>query len=373
MLYLIPENVPIWLKLIYLSFYALLSLFGLEKLSKPSTITNRDRYLLLSFFILFCLFYCVAGDFFRYREWVYDKFNRDIWFKEQLYLNIITFVRSISIEFAYDLFRLIIWGGALIIFFFITNIDKKTSYYSILFLFIIYCNVFSYGRQSLAMALYFGGLSFISNRNYYIKVIGGIILICSVFFHMEMLIAVLLTPIIFISLEKKQSLIYVFAFLLITFIIISNAGSSLSFLDDMSVDDRTYTEKVDNFNEEIAHGKWGVMSIGQYIGYLLFYVPFIAIFKKMFKFHNKIQFPPQIVYFYRLTFGLIMSSLMLAIVFGLGTVYCYRIMYMCMIPLSFLIAYFYKQKIISINFAKFLIVFSALYQITKFFLRVIES
>lgn len=372
MLDFIEGSIPTWYKFLFLLLYVVAWSVGIERITNLPKISRINVNLFLIFFVLFSVFYCLSGDYFQYEEWVKYKYDRDIWFKEQIYLYIIRFVRYISVEYAYDLFRLIIWGGALMLYYQCTPKNIKESYLSLLFLFLLYFVVFSYARASLAMAIYFYGVYILSTEIKFYKGIGILIILSSVLFHTEMFVAVAITPIVMFSLEKKNAIFHSVIFMGIVFVGLSYLSSTLSIFDSFAMDDHYISGKVDEMNEVVSSGRWSSQSIGQYIGYMLFYIPFVAILRIVFSNNRNYVFPTRILFYYRLTFAIIMVSTALAIIFGFGTVFHYRTLNMCIMPLSLLLAYFYQHKNLSRNYVKFLLGLAAFYQITKLFLRLLE-
>ena len=165
-----------------------------RKQSKPIT------WCLILIFLLFAYW---DTDYFSFRQTFHKSLEG---FRDPLYY----YLSLISFN-SYTIFRLIIWGSALLLL-------KKTSnrfgifpniaayVFSIFFLLTL-----SYARVSLGMAMYFYGLSFLikphpTNR-FWGFVWGLTFVCCSYFGHRSLLVLIALTPLAMLQLDRKKLII----------------------------------------------------------------------------------------------------------------------------------------------------------------------
>lgn len=152
--------------------------------------------------IFYCLFAFQNSDYFTYLD-MFGSFTLD--FRDPFYY----FVQEASFG-SYIVFRLLIWGNALLLVFCTAkrfHIRKNVFIFVFSILFLL---TFSYARASLAMAFYFFGLSFllVPLKNRIVTYFTAIVLfMLSYFAHRSLLPIVLLTPLAFIPFNKKNVLI----------------------------------------------------------------------------------------------------------------------------------------------------------------------
>ena len=140
--------------IIYLSFNKYL--FKSKNVEIKRYIPNTKIILCIVFFIVT---HCMHGDFFHMMERVHHEFSfvRNAYnVGEPIYVDIARLV-----DRNYFLFRIVVWGGAFWIF--IRTVIRLNIQPTIaaLILFTIYVSLFAYARVTLAMAVYFYGLSFL--------------------------------------------------------------------------------------------------------------------------------------------------------------------------------------------------------------------
>lgn len=167
---------------------------------------RRQKYPIIITWVLiliFCLYAYWDTDYFTFR-YIFHTELED--FRDPMYY----YLGEASFG-SYIIFRLIIWGSALLLF-------KKTSdRYGIspniaAFVFsIFFLLTFSYARVSLGMAMYFYGLSFLikphpTNR-FWGFVWGLTFVCCSYFGHRSLLVLIALTPLAMLQLDRKKLII----------------------------------------------------------------------------------------------------------------------------------------------------------------------
>lgn len=168
---------------------------------KPKKITST--WLLI---LVFCLFAYWDPDYFSFRRGFYTSLQD---FRDPLYY----YISQISLN-SYILFRFIIWGTALYLFY--MTIKKFNVHHNMaVFVFVISSlPLFAQMRGSLGLSAYCLGLSLLlNNRNHRLSTtLWGVVIIClSYFGHRSMIVPILLTPLILLRPKK----IYIFAIAII--------------------------------------------------------------------------------------------------------------------------------------------------------------
>lgn len=187
----------LWVILDSILFYFLIIPFFHAIKWKKSNIYFRFKYrwevILLIGSLLFCLYNKTEGDYFHYNEYLQDITSAHT--KENIFEPPYMFLISI-IGNNYFLFRLFVWGAALLLY-------TRTLIYAKLFnnisisIFILFVLLaFAYGRVSLALSIFYLGAiySYINwEKKKYGYVVGGcLIILTSLFFHKSMFVPVLL-------------------------------------------------------------------------------------------------------------------------------------------------------------------------------------
>lgn len=168
---------------------------------------DRERIGYLLIFV-FCLFPFWGGDYFHYREDYYD-------FLQGAYLSLEPIYKWIILNMScgsYTLFRIIIWGSALLL---LINAYKKCSKDTSLILFVFgacYLPLFSYARVSLSISLILLGLAAIvtaKGRFRFISIVVGLsCIVCAEFFHRTAIIGILTGLSSFFLINARQKTIF---------------------------------------------------------------------------------------------------------------------------------------------------------------------
>lgn len=330
-------SIPFWVKALFWCLYMVVFVYAVWKtiLSAP----KDKRYveiskLIILFFTGYTVFYCVNPDYFRYRDWIYGR-DFDFWNKEYFYVYLVLFCRLLPFDYPFEVFRLIVWGGAVVIAYFTFRKYREmlAPCLTILFLFVLYSNTFCYARASLGMAVYFFGVALILlSKKKLITFLGIGVAISSVIFHHEMLIGIAVLPCLLIPFERKQVTFLSVFLLIIAIIVISYVNSHLGIFDAL-FDNDDLSSKIENFNDA-EQGKFRLSTL---VKYLNFFYPIYLITKCFWK--NKV--PQSIAGMYRITYAIIMITVAFMFVFGLRSVFVYRVLYILMIPQALLIGYCY--------------------------------
>lgn len=320
-------------------------------------------------FFLFVFVYVTTsfynGDFWHLQDYLVS--GNELWKpSEPIYDEISDFVKD-----NYLLFRVIVWGGALVLLINIFKRYKLNVNTTLYYFFALYISVFDYARVSLAMAVYFLGFALLTNTPkkfcLWYKVVGITLILLSMVFHTSLLAIILLTFVVWIPLNKKSLIFLIFAFpifsLIIKFIvfdiILGGAGELIMYkvlgIIDADVGDTTILEKF--------RLMWH---------YSTFYLPFIIVSFLLF-FKNDINnFPKSIFKLYKITLGIIILATSTLFLGTSSKVLFYRFLYMSMIPLTILICNLKETNILSLRLYKNIMVYGAFYLVfrhTKVLLR----
>lgn len=197
---------------------------------------NNDTYstgkakMGLFLFLLFCIFPFFGGDYFGYRTLfeIKNELLAGVWSThiEPVYLTIMQYCFD-----SYEIFRLIVWGGAIFLMYLMASKLNIDRYKYFAFFSCAYITRFCYARVSLAMAIMFLGLSLFlfssDNRNVltkcFLKVLGLVILMSSYYFHKSALfgIGICILSCLFI---KQNKFLIIFGIILIPiFILLLNS------------------------------------------------------------------------------------------------------------------------------------------------------
>lgn len=330
-------SVPFGIKALFWGLYMVVfvyaawkTLLSATKYKKQTEVTG----LFAVFFALYAVFYCINPDYFRYRDWI-DLTDFDLWNKEKLYSYLVLFCRRLPFDYPFEVFRLIVWGGGILIVYYTLRMYRGLLMpgLTLLLLFVFHAGTFSYARASLAMAVYFLGIAlYLLHDGMILKLLGIGIALSSFYFHREMLIGIVVLPCLFIPFERKSFSFLSIFLLLFAILAISFVSSNIEFLDQM-FDNDDITSKIEDMGEK----EQGVFRLSTLIKYLNFFYPFYLITKYFWK--KKV--PHALKGMYRVTYGILMLSVAFMLVSGLRSVYTYRVLYITMIPLTLLTGYGY--------------------------------
>lgn len=215
---------------IYFSL-ALLPYLKLKRSAGSISVSNVSDSTMLAY-LFGILLYCVVdrtdGDYFHLKEEL-----SYLAIHPENYSGIEPFYRFIGIHtiFSYSLFRTIIWGSALIIYYNCIKLCRTLNFKSFWIFVMIALPYFSYPRVSLAICAYL--LGFILVFNCRKTLIGLIFILLSYWLHKSIFILVLLTPICFIRMTGIRIILVIGGSMLLSIvatpiisILIENLGSS---------------------------------------------------------------------------------------------------------------------------------------------------
>lgn len=325
--------------------YIIILLSNLKFIKNPSILPSPERRKFFIILIGFALItFCTQGDFFTLmrvvRKFIFSKhaFN----YTEDIYVRIGEFVGR-----NYFIFRLVVWGGSYLLFCITAKNLKTNIYQAVIILYLTHGLVFGYGRVTSAMAIYFTGLSFICctlERYSIIKFVIGIsLIILCLQFHTSAYILVGLTVLAIIPLNKYS----IIAIIIILPLLVFQLKGLFEDIVFSQIDNERLIHKVTTYNE-IGDRALGIAELMlNTIEYLSFYLPYVLITLRAFKNKNYFRIPYSLLSFYKVSLGLVFSSIVFML-FGSGySVFIYRVLFMTMIPLAILTSKFYSLKILN--------------------------
>lgn len=359
-------SIPLWIKALFWGLYMVVFVYALWK-TQFAAPKNKHHVevssLIVLYFAAYAVFYCINPDYFRYRDWMDIPYLMDF-HKEQVYGFLILFCRSLPFEYPFEVFRLIVWGGGVLLVLYTSKMYRNLLIpeLTVLFLFVFYSGSFCYARASLAMAVFFIGVSIhLWGKNLLAKMLGIGLAIGSYFFHHEMIIGVATLPALLLPFDKKKSIYFSLILLVIITTVLTYINSNLALMESVFGDDEL-VEKM----EEFSNQEQGVFRMSTSVKYLNIFYPFLLITNIFYRYRT---LPDAIAGIYRITFALLMATVAFMVVSGLRSTYTYRVMYITIIPLSILITYCYKQGL----FKKYQFVIMLLLALLTNSIRLINS
>lgn len=341
------EKSTIWTELYCITFY-LLILFGNWKsaITRPFSKNVRNQY---KKFVIFSVgfaivTFCTLGDFYHMMMHLHSKgFTED---STNFGVEYVYGVIGALVGKNYFLFRLIIFGGAYAVYCKTAKRFSIDPYYAAIYIYIAHVILFSYARATLAMALYYWGLSFICEPSKKMKWLGyvfGLILIvfCRVF-HTSSIVMIVSTLAILIPLRKWSIII----------LLVSIPSVAIIFKDyfesfvESGVADDYLANKFDRYVDRESSVGIARIIIDTF-SYASFYIPLFFSTTAIF-FKNKYsKIPNSILRLYKVTFMLMFVSATFLFFGETFYTFYYRVLYMSMIPLTILILRLYKENYMS--------------------------
>lgn len=310
---------------------------------------GKTNYTLMFGALLLIITACIDTDWFHYRDMVreYDLSIGALNYGEPVYRGIVKLIGK-----NYLLFRVVVWGSAFVMAvtaFRRFNINLNTAVFFLIAVFLI---KFNYGRATLGMASYYLGLSFLliplKQRRFLGFLLAAVFLWGAYEFHHSMLLLIVLTPMVFIPIDRP--FIAVIVLLALPFIA-SFVNESLFLIDRL--ENEYISNKMDNYLE-LEGGMANIFGIIQsVISYGAFIAPIIIDTVAISKNRKMIHTP--ILKIYRIA----ISAAVIAVSFILlnldSSLFVYRILYMSFIPLTIITVYLYEHHFLSRNNYKFIV------------------
>ena len=278
------------------------------------------------------------SDFFSYQSAV-KEYNSYFEYSEPIFVRISNLVKG-----NYLLFRIIVWGGALLLFSFTMKQFRLESVLPYYLLLVWYMYSFSSGRASLATALYFSGLSIALNtrtNRVFRYAIAALLCILSYSFHASAVFLIIMTIMVLVPINKRS----LFLFVVITpllLLLFKNLFFYFS-MEDTLINDYL-TDKLNTYKDREVDASNIMGKIQDALNYLSYYIPFIFISIKVLS-DPDLENEKSISLLYRITFGLVALS---AYFFVLSSsisdnVFTYRILHMAFVPIIIIFCDIYKK------------------------------
>ncbi|MDE6091223.1 MAG: EpsG family protein [Duncaniella sp.] len=296
--------------------------------------------------VFFCLVAFWDTDYFSFARIFYEEIEE---FRDPIY----KYISSVCFG-SYIIFRFIIWGGALYLVY-RTSVRLKLNRNKFIYIFaVFFLLTFSYARVSLAMALYYYGLSLliISDRRSKLSRIMyvGIIFIIAFWAHRSILLPILLTPLIYIHLTRRK--------ILLTLIILPVFFIGIKYIlgniieGVLLIGESAFTESAVGYaSSQITmefNWKWEIITT---LRYYSFYLSMLIILWKCYFKKITIEIPKHIQQLITITTAIMIIAVAILIIannnlLGLWVI-GYRYLYMTGIPICLILSYLNQRKLIS--------------------------
>ena len=333
----------IWTALYCFVFYLFLFILNFKK----GVINYRNTILsgpfvgfMLFLFGFFTVTHCMKGDFFHMMEKVYDyvyiegSYN----YGEVVYPIIGEFVHN-----NYFLFRVIVWGGSFLLFLLTAKRMKLNPYNAAALLILTHAITFSYARATASMAVYFFGLSFLCNppkKRIFGYVFGITLILLSFYFHRSALAMIFLTVMLLVPLNKRTIILLLF-FIFIIASLFKDYFETIAYSFDI---DEVMQDKLQNYSDRSLNSGLAATLLS-FFDYLSFLIPAFYCSKVIY-FTNKYSVPSYLKRLCGVAIGLVFTSFVFYLQGSSYITFYYRILYMSMLPLTFLMTYIWNNRLL---------------------------
>lgn len=325
----------------FLLFFFFVCAFYKKCVFSPLWQKKKVNFWLVLLAVLLVIVVSIDTDWFSYQRlvWNYDFTEGAYNHGEPIYAYIVRLINK-----NYLLFRIIVWGGALLLScltFRRLNLNINVALY---FLIAMYLIRFNYARASLAMACYFMGLSFLVKPLGKEKLLNFLLVVLFFYgayaFHHSTIVLAMLTIVFFLPLEKP----YVWLLLLIIIPFMSMLSNVYFSLAD-SMDNDYLLSKYSGYLNEVSSKNNIFGIIGDIISYAAFLVPLLIIAKSVVK--HRACLTISIVRFFRITMAIVLFASTFLFMGLESMVLFYRYLFMTMIPLTILSVWLYSRNLMS--------------------------
>lgn len=302
----------------------------------------------LFFFIVFALTYTIGSDFFHYKEAIETGNYLGL---EDVYHYIIETTNQ-----NYFLFRLIVFGSGIVLCNQIFGLYDLNKGNTLLLLLICFGCSYSYARASLAFTIYFLGYSILSKsyNSWFKCCIGLTILLSSYFFHRSMLLLILITPFGFLKVEKRTIILICLSFpFVVLFIesILANFSETI-FVDNEIAGKVSYYSSMEN-----GLSNWkGIIS--KVLSYSVYVISVCFVSKYVLNKKLRQEIPMPIYRMYTLLVMIITVAVIMFVVMGNKEVFFIRYLRMSMIPLTVIMSFLLKERLLKRNAFVLLLIIS---------------
>ena len=342
-----PADVPNNIRILLILFEVIITIVSFKYVKKHYLDYIKDNNIficvLIFLFTFFAISYCITNDYYAYRHRISIA---DIGGKMEFVPQTIAYF----VNGNYDLFRAIIFGGAILCVVTCSKIIKANVVLVLLLWFTFYYDRTFYARATLAAAVYFTGIFIASQNKVTYTVLGVIIALCSFFFHRQMLIAIAAIPALFVKINKKNLFPLAVLFLGIASIAVVSALANSSLFMNAD-DDGMIAEKIDSYVDSTQNGyfmRFTAIGFVQLVfQYFFYYSPIIVITKSIFFRNNQSAVSPSLLKVYNVLIVLVGFATVFFLVLGQNNTFFYRTLYLSFIPCSILLTKLYYDAIVT--------------------------
>ena len=284
--------------------------------------------------LIFCLYDKCGGDYFHYQEQVHDLYRYTGLGTglEKVYVWLVN-----QIGYSYLLFRLAVWGSALLCYRLILRYLKCSSLEAVwIFLLVLLVN-FSYARVSLGLALFFNGYVRLSDpKSRKDTLLGLCFLVVSCFFHKTIIILLLLSCFSWLKLNK-----YLIAFLLILFPIIVFVMNR--YVGDLVLMLEAGTTSAHYLGKD-AEAQGMAAKLQDFLRYAPIVTFLFLLAKEYFNEEKRAKLPKYVQRLFVLVLVILYASTALSFLNVGSSAISYRIRNMCLLPMTLILIYYIKNR-----------------------------
>ncbi len=323
--------------------------------------SNFDYRGIFFWMLLICVFHFVDGDYYTTMQKVHEyRTGDEIYGLEPFYLVLSTFLNN-----NYLLFRLFVWGAALIAYCIAAKLFKLPLWFSIFILFFTNINTFAYARFTLAAASYFLAVALILNQHQKGKLIwyllGFSLIALSIVFHKSAFILVAMTLILIIPVNRY---VIIAVLILIPFLIPLVSYFFDYFLLSGVIDNDLILNRM-----EMYAGRDNDFGIARKLmgasRFFFYYVEFI-VFSYVLYWKTDKEEHRNIKGVYKITAGLVVGSVLFLFAGEEMETFFYRVLNMAMIPLTLIFCYLCCNNLLSKRTIHLLLFLGFVSSMTKF-------
>lgn len=297
--------------------------------------TNQDNSISTSFWffiiLIFCVFDQTSGDYFHYRDDILEmqKYHEKHYGMEWIYNQLI-----MLFDYSYIMFRIFVWGGALIFYRKILTELKLHNVISYSLMALVLLRYFSYGRYALAVSMFLYGFVLLFNESMARKKIGILLVVFSVLFHKTIIVLFPLLFLINVPFNIFTVSSCVFAVPLIASIINNNIADYMTLLDP-----ELNRVEIRYLNAEREYDN-SIREIFMFYSYLL---PLVFFLYKFYKLKKDNTVPKVYSYMFKLVLLIFYVVIILYFVdFGSASIYN-RIRIISFYPICILVTYYISR------------------------------
>lgn len=310
---------------------------------KAYAISNINLTIAIFSIVYLCIYAFYDTDYYHYLEIFQNVSNGYISHMEDVYLHLALFADG-----NYSIFRLCIWGSAILLTFLSFKRFELPLPLAALFFLCLIVLKFGYGRVSLALSIATFGYSFIIkpiNPKILSIIIGILLLSCSSFFHSSVLFYILLLISSLFAVNTGKKLIYFLILIYPLFIYLFQKYGGQFILQYID-----YDESVQGALNYVNNDFKGYEGIGVAIRMFMERLPFflsllLAIIIKWKGIHKTMPFYMKSIT--NLCIFLVLSTFIFSFETSVNTYSLfYRFLYFTMIPMVILVTYCHTNSII---------------------------